>query len=78
MTVLEFPPWSPDLNPIENLWSVLVRAVDTHNARDEAELEAAIAQEWQAVQPEYLSTLMESMPERLSEVIANDGHKTHY
>ena len=70
-TVLEFPPWSPDLNPIKNLWSMLVRTVDTHHVRDEAELEAAIAEEWQAVDTEYL-TLMESMPERLAEVIAND------
>jgi transposase len=77
VTVLDFPPWSPDLNPIENLWSVLVRAVDNHNALDEAELEAAIAAEWQAVDPQYLTTLMESMPDRLAEVIANDGHKTH-
>jgi len=28
---LEFPPYSPDLNPIENLWSVLQRAVEKHN-----------------------------------------------
>ena len=42
------------------------------------ELEAAIAKEWQAVDPEYLTSLMESMPERLAEVIANNGHKTHY
>ncbi len=78
VTVLDFPPWSPDLNPIENLWSQLQIAVDTHNARDEAELEAAIQAEWQAISTDYLTELAHSMPKRLQQVIDNKGHKIHY
>jgi transposase len=78
VTVVEFPPWSPDLNPIENLWSQLQIAVDTHNATDEAELEQAIEYEWSHIQTEYLITLVHSMPNRLKQVIANKGHKIHY
>jgi len=78
VTVLDFPPWSPDLNPIENVWPVLQRAVDEHNATDEAELEAAIQAEWEALSPDFLAKLAHSMPKRLAEVIAHNGHKTHY
>jgi len=78
VTVLDFPPWSPDLNPIENVWPVLERAVETHNATNEAGLEAAVKAEWEALSPEFLAKLAHSMPKRLQEVIANNGHKTHY
>ncbi len=78
VTVLEFPPWSPDLNPIENLWSQLEMAVDTHNATDEAELEQAIEYEWSQIDTQYLTNLAHSMPQRLQMVIENKGHKIHY
>jgi transposase len=78
VTVLEFPPWSADLNPIENLWSQLQIAVDTHNATDEAELEQAIEYEWSQISTEYLTKLVHSMPQRLQQVIDNKGHKIHY
>ena len=76
--MIEFPPWSPDLNPIENLWSQLEIAVDTHNATNKAELEAAIEAEWANIPTDYLTKLMHSMPERLREVIENNGHTTRF
>jgi len=78
VTALDFPPWSPDLNPIEDVWPAMDRAVETHNATDEAELEAAVKAEWEAVSPEALAKLAHSMPKRLEEVIAHNGHKIHY
>ena len=30
ITSLDFPPYSPDLNPIENLWNTVQRAVEQH------------------------------------------------
>jgi transposase len=78
VTVLDFPPWSPDLNPIEDVWPGMERAVDKHNATDEAALEAAVKTEWEALSPESLAKLAHSMPKRLEEVIAHNGHKIHY
>jgi transposase len=78
VTVLDFPPWSPDLNPIEDVWPMLERAVDTHNATDEAELEAAVKAEWERISSDFLASLAHSMPKRLTQVIENKGHKIHY
>jgi len=78
VTVLDFPPWSPDLDPIENVWPVMQREVDDHNATDEAEVEAAIQAAWEALSPAFLAKLAHSMPARLAEVIAHNGHTTAY
>ena len=78
VTVLDFPPWSPDLNPIEDVWPMMERSVDKYNAADETELEAAVKTEWEALSPASLAKLAHSMPTRLTEVIAHNGHKIHY
>ena len=39
---IDFPPYSPDSNPIENLWAYLVPRVDKYNAKSEQELKNAI------------------------------------
>jgi transposase len=75
---LDFPPYSPDLNPIENLWNDLKRRVEKRNARDIAELEEHLNAEWSATDRDYLVKLSHSMPKRCLAVVANHGHKTRY
>jgi hypothetical protein len=65
-------PWtarSPDLNPIENLWSIRTRHVYANgrqfdNVRD---LTAALYEAWDAIEMKVLTTLIESMPRRCKE-----------
>ena len=76
--IMEFPPRSPDLNPIENLWHVLKHRVEHRNPRTAEELEQFIAEEYEAVSEEECATLMRSMPARLQQCIAFEGHKTKY
>jgi transposase len=78
ITLLDFPPWSPDLNPIENLWAHLKRRVERHHARTEAELERQLKEEWEATDKTLLRSLAHSMPARLQAVIDNKGGKTPY
>jgi transposase InsO family protein len=75
---IDFPPYSPDLNPIENLWNDLKRRVEKRNARDIAELEEHLKAEWSATGKDYLVKLSHSMPKRCLAVVANHGHKTRY
>jgi transposase len=76
--MLDFPPYSPDLNPIENLWANLKPRVEARNARNIDELEQHVQQEWVATDPTFLSRIVHSMPRRCKAVVQNSGHKTHY
>lgn len=75
---IEFPPYSPDLNPIENLWPNLIARVDSHHAHTREDLQKIIQCEWQKTSPSLCAKLASSMPKRLQEVIDQQGHKTHY
>jgi hypothetical protein len=76
--LIEFPPYSPDLSPIENLWANLKRRVEHHNARDTTELSHHLSQEWTATDPSFLSHTVHSMPRRCKLVVQKKGHKIHY
>lgn len=76
--VMEMPPYSPDLNPIENLWSDLKRRVDARRAKDMETLKTVIKEEWECTNVNLCRTLAESMKKRCQRVINNNGNKTKY
>jgi hypothetical protein len=78
---LPWPALSPDLNPIENLWGQLARAVydDGRKQYDTVEeLRHAVVQKWAEIELASLETLIESMPQRMYQVIRNGGAQTKY
>jgi transposase len=75
---IDFPPYSPDLSPIENLWNDRKRRIEKRNARDVEELKVHLREEWAATDLIFLSHLSHSMPKRCKAVVANHGHKTPY
>ena len=77
-TVLEFPPYSPDLNVIENMWAYLVKKVDEHRSRNREELARWVQQEWDDLPKEYFSTLFASYTRRCQAIIDADGSHTMY
>ncbi|CAJ0956792.1 unnamed protein product [Ranitomeya imitator] len=65
-------PWpgnSPDLNPIENLWSIIKRRVDKQKPTNSGKMQALIMQEWTAISQDLVQKLIESMPGRIAEVL---------
>ncbi|POM63726.1 LOW QUALITY PROTEIN: Homeo [Phytophthora palmivora] len=62
-------PWvarSPDLNPIENLWSIMSHRVYANGRQysSVAELTTALVSIWEAIEHSTLLSLTESMPRR--------------
>ena len=65
-------PWpgnSPDLNPIDNLWSTLKRRVDKQKPTNSDKLQAFIMQECAAISQDVAQKLIDSMPGRIAEVL---------
>ena len=74
-------PWprnSPDLNPIENLWSILKRRVDKQKPTNSDKLQALIMQEWAAISQDVAQKLIDSMPGRIAEVLKKKGQHCKY
>ena len=75
---LDFPPYSPDLNPIENLWADLARRVETFQCDSMEELQDIVAEQWKETDKAYLRSLARSMPKRCQAVIDAKGDHTKY
>jgi transposase len=72
---MEWPPQSPDLNPIENLWAILDNKVDKSGVTNKQAYFAALQKAWNDLDPQHLRNLVESIPKRLQLVIeAKGGH----
>jgi len=76
--LIDWPAWSPDLNPIENLWNDLKRRVYAHHPQTMEELEEWIGKEWAATDLNFISHICRSMPQRLQLLRDNNGHKISY
>jgi hypothetical protein len=76
--LIDWPAWSPDLNPIEELWNNLKSRVYGRHPKSMDELERCIAEEWAATDLNFIARICRNMPHRLQAVVANNGHKIPY
>ena len=69
--VMEWPPQSPDLNPIEHLWGVLKRKLAGYENPPTSikELWERVQVEWEAISVQECQKLIESMPDRIQAVL---------
>jgi transposase len=76
--ILDWPSQSPDLNPIENLWSILDQRLQERKPNTEAELFKILTEAWDSLETDLLTRLVDSMPRRCAAVIAVQGRMTKY
>ena len=77
---MEWPAASPDMNPIENLWSEVTRTMDAsaNQPTNLAELRQAVMDAWQALPLQTLATLIDSMPRRVQALYDARGNHAKY
>ena len=77
---LEWPAYSPDLNPIENLWGWMARKVygGGRQFKNREALLECVMKCWSEIDPEYLQNLVTSMKSRCLSVIKSKGGRTDY
>ena len=80
--VLHWPPYSPDINIIENIWSVLSKAIyDSGPAKNLKHLEYLIKKEvtnFNETKRDYVSNLYKSMCKRLCDILSAKGDRIKY
>ena len=78
--VLSWPPQSPDLNPIEHLWNDIDRhlRVSEIEIRGKDMLWKQVSKVWNETALEACSKLIETMPERINDVIKAKGGYTRW
>lgn len=76
--LLEWPAQSPDLNPIEHLWSILKRRIQEHSITSKETLKNVLQQEWSDISSEECRKLVSTMPKRVAAVIKAKGGPTKY
>lgn len=61
----DWPAYSPDLNPIEQMWSIMKREVAKYHPQSQQELERAVVEVWAAQSQELMDKLVFSFEEKL-------------
>lgn len=84
---MEWPPYSPDLNPIENLWALLKAEIykirpDLLNMRNNDETKEILVETaqiaWERLDLDHLKHLSDTMPHRVQAIIESEGWYTPY
>lgn len=70
---LPWPASSPDLNPIENLWSLVKRNVEKRLPKNMADLKKIMDEEWEAIPQDTIISLCRSVNSRLARCMELDG-----
>ncbi|KAG0729791.1 Transposable element Tcb1 transposase [Chionoecetes opilio] len=76
--VLDWPGNSPDLNPIENAWNEMKKAIAKKRPTNINELKQALTKLWVEMDLSYFTKLATSMPKRIGMVIQYKGNMTKY
>ena len=75
--VLDSPPYSPDLNIIENLWAIVKRRLAEQTVLRE-NLDEKVQEIWNSIDLETIQKLFDSIPDRLKAVVDSNGRISRF
>ncbi len=75
---LDLPPYSPDLNIIENMWSILKTRVAKRTPSDFEELVEIAQEEWVNFSMDEIHVYFRSIPNRIRDIVSNGGAHSKY
>ncbi len=80
ITLLDWPPQSPDMNPIENVWDYLDCQVRKRQSeiKNLADLWRVWRKSQKKIDPEYIKKLYKSIPRRISALKISNFDATKY
>ena len=79
VNALQWPAVSPDMNPIENVWSYMKRELRKRNrCRDTQHIFDTLVEIWEGLPPDFILKLTSSMRKRLKSVLKVNGGHTKY
>lgn len=73
ITVLPWPPSSPDMSPIETIWGVMKKSLRESPANSLIELKARLQNIWNGFSAEYCKALVSTMPKRVKDLCDSKG-----
>ena len=78
VSLIKTPPFSPDLNVIENLWSIVKTKLREKHFASKVELWYYLRLVWNQIGSSVLHNLVDSMPRRIKKVIQAKGGPIDY
>jgi transposase len=79
---IKWPPYSPDLNPIETCWNWMKDYIEDNygdiNKPSYDTMRGWVKEAWEAIPSDYLEGLIDSMPMRMQAVIDANGMHTKF
>jgi len=76
--IMQWPPQSPYLNPIENSWKDLKKTIFEFKPQNSKQLWEITRNAWVSILVERYQQLIDSMPHRVRSVLTNKGEMTKY
>ena len=76
--LIDWPSYSPDLNPIENVWALMKRKISGRKFTSMNSLKNELYKIWADIEIETIEKIWMSIYDRIQDCIDSEGKLTNY